>query len=513
MPASKKKRMAQAVLFAAVFATNVIVSLKMATPPSFPCNSVLAYPGTLPPLPGHYRNPVTMPAGQDVADPAVIRHGGRYYMTGTGPGHYTGAIRLWSSPDLVNWTDEGVVYAAPRNPGDWNMFMFWAAEIFVYSGYFYLSYSASPDTVMQHHRIGIARSASITGPYVDMKDEPLFDLHQETIDQHIFEHGGTPYMYYTNHDASARGIYVVQLAPDLNGTVGPHMRILEKTPDESLIEAPWLVVRDGLYHLLFSANGADTAEYRVGHAIASSPLGPFTRKGYVLTKNWWIPGPGHCSVVPSPDDTELFIVYHVKKSWDVSWDREVCIDRLVFTTRGDLHAFGPTRDPQPMPSGINDSQGVVPLTNPGFELAGLSGWDVELPWDGAVYAALIAGPVASWSVPINQCTCQGRQMLWFWSVISYSCTVRQVVTGLKGNTTYRLVAWGSCLGRFARVGVERGGITLASSAIDNTVIKRISLDFTLPSGESCITIKISSPAGTPGSWAWLDAVELYPVGS
>jgi len=511
MPASKKNRMVQVVLIFAVFATNVIITLKIPTPPSFPCNPGVAYPGTLPIGPGQYRNPVTMPAGQDLADPAVIRFGGRYYMTGTGPGHYTGVIRLWSSLDLVNWTEEGVVYAAPRNPGDWNMFMFWAAEIFAYNGYFYLSYSATPDEVMSHHRIGIARSASITGPYVDMKDEPLFNLNQETIDQHIFEHGGVPYMYYTNHDASARGIYVVQLAPDLNSTVGTHVRVLEKTPDESLIEAPWLVFHRGVYHLLFSANGANTAEYRVGHAIGSSPLGPFTRRGYVLTKNWWSPGPGHCSAVPSLDDKELFIVYHVKKGWEVSWDREVCIDRLFFTTNGDVYAFGPTRDPQPLPSGIGGSTGVVPLTNPGFEMVDLSGWDVELTWDGAIYATMIAGPVASWAVPIDQCVCQGQRMLWFWSLISYSCTVRQFVTGLEENTSFRLVAWGSSSNRFSRVSVESEGITLATDIINGNSIKRISLDFLLPAGEKAIMIKIDSPAGTANSWAWIDAVELYPV--
>ncbi|MBN2151233.1 MAG: family 43 glycosylhydrolase [Candidatus Lokiarchaeota archaeon] len=511
MPECKKKRAAQALLLVAVFAANSIFALKLPTPPSFPCNSGVAYPGTLPTGPGEYCNPVTMPAGQDLADPAVIRYGGRYYMTGTGPGHYTGAIRMWSSPDLVSWTDEGVVYAAPRNPGDWNMFMFWAAEIFVYNGNFYLSYSAAADEVMQHHRIGIAMSASITGPYVDMRDGPLFDLHQETIDQHLTEHSGTPYMYYTNHDASARGIYVVQLAADLNGTVGPHVRVLEKAGDETLIEAPWLVSRGGVYHLLFSANGADTAEYRVGHATSSSPLGPFTRRGCVLTKNWWIPGPGHCSAVPSPDGKELFIAYHAKKDWSKGWAREVCIDRLFFDEDGGLHAFGPTRDPQPLPSGSNGSAGVVPLVNPGFEMAGLPGWEAELSWDATIYAALVADPVASRPVPAGQCVFQGQRMLWFWSLASHSCSLRQDVIGMEGNASYRLVAWGSSSGRLARIGIETGATTLASDTIGGPAIERVSLDFLLPAGESGITIEVSSPAGAPGSWAWLDAFELYPV--
>jgi hypothetical protein len=142
------------------------------------------------------------------------------------------------------------VYSAPRSPDDWTMFVFWVAEIFVHGGYFCLSHSATPDEVISRHRIDITRSAI----------EPLFDLYQKTIDQHIFEHEGVPYMYCTNHNAAARGIYVVQLAPDLNGTIGPHTRIVQKLSDETLIESPWLVARGGIFYLLFSANGADTAD-------------------------------------------------------------------------------------------------------------------------------------------------------------------------------------------------------------------------------------------------------------
>ncbi|NMC05339.1 MAG: family 43 glycosylhydrolase, partial [Candidatus Lokiarchaeota archaeon] len=493
MVASKTQRLMQALLLVAVFVANWVITLKLPVSPGIECNTGTAFPCNTAPEAWQYRNPVTMPAGQNLADPAVIRHGGRYYMTGTGPGHYTGDIQLWSSIDLVNWASEGIIYHAPRNPGDWNMYMFWAAEIFVLGGYYYLSYSASPDQVMQHHRIGIARATSITGPYVDMKDEPLFDLHQETIDQHVFDHGGMPYMYYTNHDPAARGIYVVQLAPDLNGTTGPHVLVLEKTQDETLIEAPWLVKRDGVYYLLFSANGADTPEYRVSVATSNSPFGPFTRRGHVITKNWWIPGPGHCSAVPSPDGSELFIVYHAKTSWGTSWDREVCIDRLLFEEDETMHAFGPTRDPQPLPAGVNGSAGVVPIANAGFESTGLPGWILEEPWDASLYSFMVSSSTASRIAAGSGCACHGERMLWFWSTISFPGSIRQEIGGVAGNRSCQLVAWAGSHGRQVTITVSTGGQVLATGTTSGTIVTRISLEFTTPPGNVSLSITASSP--------------------
>ncbi|MFX0099031.1 MAG: glycoside hydrolase family 43 protein [Candidatus Hodarchaeota archaeon] len=508
----KRKNIIAFSLFAILLLVNTTFALKIPTPPSFPCNSDEPYPGAAVPLePGQYRNPVTMPIGQDIADPAVIRYNGLYYMTGTALGHYDGNIRLYSSTDLVNWVDLGIIYDAPNNDGDWNMCMFWASELFIHGGYFYLSYSASPDSVLSHHRIGIARATDIMGPYVDMKQEPMFDFGQENIDQHIFEHDGVVYMYYTNHHYPDNGIYVVPLAPDLNSTIGSHERLLKPQTGEMLIEAPWLISRDGTCYLIFSANGANTADYMVGYATASSPLGPFTRQGYLLTKNWWVPGPGHCSVVPSPDGEEQFMVYHAKKDWDVSWAREACIDRLFFNPDGTLQVFGPTRDPQPLPSGVSGSTGVVSVVNPGFEMSGLTGWNLDLPWDAALYSAIIENPVASRQGELSPCVFQGTRMLWFWSLISYTSSIQQDVGGLVGNTTYRLVLWGASSGRDLHVEVRTGNQALNQSIINGIGTERVSLDILLPASLDTITIKLSSDAGGANSWAWIDAVQLYNV--
>jgi hypothetical protein len=96
----------------------------------------------------------------------------------------------------------------------------------------------------------------------------------------------------------------------------------------------------------------------VGYATATNPLGPWTKYAGnpVLKKNMSIgvSGPGHNCVTSSPDDKELFIVYHTHTFPDKpSGNRNLCIDRMIFEN-GVIKVLGPTRSPQPLPSGAKD---------------------------------------------------------------------------------------------------------------------------------------------------------------
>ena len=66
-----------------------------------------------------------------------------------------------------------------------------------------------------------------------------------------------------------------------------------------------------------------------------------------------VSAPGHNSITRSPDDSEMFIVYHTHADPKPSEDRVVNIDRLYFEEAGNLKIKGPTRSPQPMPSGCH----------------------------------------------------------------------------------------------------------------------------------------------------------------
>ena len=96
-------------------------------------------------------------------------------------------------------------------------------------------------------------------------------------------------------------------------------------------------------------------------ATADAPLGPWTKDpdnplagtdravGYS--------GAGHNSITTSPDSTEHFMVYHTHADPEhpENQQRTVNIDRMRFED-GQLVLDGPTRSPQPLPSGAPMAQ-------------------------------------------------------------------------------------------------------------------------------------------------------------
>ena len=85
-----------------------------------------------------YTNPVI--AG-DFPDPSVIRVGEDYYATATSGG-WTPVFSILHSKDLVNWKAVGSVFATKPN---WAKGDFWAPEIAVDKGKFYIFYTARRD--------------------------------------------------------------------------------------------------------------------------------------------------------------------------------------------------------------------------------------------------------------------------------------------------------------------------------------------------------------------------------
>jgi GH43 family beta-xylosidase len=126
--------------------------------------------------------------------------------------------------------------------------------------------------------------------------------------------------------------------------------IYGRVVDWYTIEGPFVVKREGRYHLLYSAGAWQEPGYGVSYAVADHPLGPFTEpvSGPVVlqTVPGRVLGPGHNSVVEGPDGAD-WIVYH---SWDVRQTaRRMCIDRLVWGPDGPERS-GPSWEPRLSPA-------------------------------------------------------------------------------------------------------------------------------------------------------------------
>ncbi len=268
-----------------------------------------------------YRNPVI---DENLADPAVIRHDGTYYLYATGEVDGDNGYRVYTSADLVNWKRGPVVF----RPGQRHV---WAPDVWrdPASGRFYLYYTASMT-------VGVADGEGPLGPFTVRKK--LFD---NAIDAHLFR-----------NDDGQLYLYVVQL-PGFRITVQPMASPTEpvgepravlqpesawETQNGRVTEGPWMIKHDGRYYLLYSGSGADTPDYAVGYATSTSPLGPFTRAEHnpILHRADGLFGPGHgCAI--RDGGGQWWFVYHQKRTARREWDRFICIDPLRFDEQGRLH--------------------------------------------------------------------------------------------------------------------------------------------------------------------------------
>jgi hypothetical protein len=277
------------------------------------------------------------------ADPHITTFNGRYYLYPTTDGYasWSGTYyKAFSSTDLVNWTDHGVIL--DHGPDvSWADNSAWAPAVTSKNGRYYLYFSgglASGNTAKQ---LGVAVSDSPTGPFRDALGRPLIPSGQysgQAIDPMVFtDDDGQSYLYWGQ--GAAR---VVRLNGDMVSFDPAQVRVI--TPS-GYNEASFVFRRNGIYYFMWSENDTRSEDYRVAYATGSSPLGPWTGRGIVLQKRLdaGIRGPGHHSVVRAPGTDTWYIAYHrFAVPAGNGTNRETTIDRMEFNADGTIRPVTPT---------------------------------------------------------------------------------------------------------------------------------------------------------------------------
>jgi hypothetical protein len=278
------------------------------------------------------------------ADPHITTFGGRYYLYPTTDGYagWSGTYyKAFSSTDLVNWTDHGVIL--DHGPDvSWADNSAWAPAVAAGNGRYYLYFSgglASGNTTKQ---LGVAVSDSPTGPFRDALGRPLVRGDQfaggQAIDPMVFtDDDGQSYLYWGQGVARA-----VRLNADLVSFDPAQVRVI--TPS-GYNEAPFVFKRGGVYYLMWSENDTRSEDYRVAYATGSSPLGPWTKRGVVLQKRLelGVKGTGHHSVVRAPGTDTWYVAYHrFAVPAGNGTNRETTIDRMEFNADGTIRPVVPT---------------------------------------------------------------------------------------------------------------------------------------------------------------------------
>ncbi|MGW0333962.1 family 43 glycosylhydrolase [Streptomyces sp. NPDC003011] len=276
------------------------------------------------------------------ADPDVHHLNGEYWIYPTTDGFQGwGGTRFkaYSSKDLVHWKDHGVILDLGPDVA-WADKYAWAPAIAERDGKYYFYFCAE-------QQIGVAVADSPAGPFKDALGKPLVakggSLSGQMIDPAVFtDDDGQAYLYWGN----GRG-YVVPLNDDMVSFDAS--RVKDITPDD-FREGSFVIKRKGTYYFMWSEDDTRSENYHVAYATGPSPLGPWTKRGTILSKRpeYGILGTGHHSVVNAPGTDDWYVVYHrfalngPGRPGGDGMHRETTVDRLEFAADGTIKPVVPT---------------------------------------------------------------------------------------------------------------------------------------------------------------------------
>ncbi|TCO10681.1 glycoside hydrolase family 43 protein [Natronoflexus pectinivorans] len=175
---------------------------------------------------------------------------------------------LYTSTDMVNWTDHGVV--ASLDNFDWVPYDngAWAPHCIERNGKFYF-YCPIPNGI----GIGVLVADSPYGPFEDPLGKPLIQNSHHDIDPAVFiDDDGQAYLYWGNPK-----VYYVKLNEDMISYSGEIM--VEETTPANYQEGPWVWKRNEHYYMAYASTCCPEG---IGYAMSSSPTGPWEYKGMIM---------------------------------------------------------------------------------------------------------------------------------------------------------------------------------------------------------------------------------------
>ena len=257
----------------------------------------------------------------------------------------------YSSADMVNWTDHGVV--ASWKSFSWASTAAWAPQAIPRNGKFYIYVplsNTSGATV-----IGVGVSNSPIGPYTDAIGKPLVTAGcsggSGDIDPTVFiDDDGQAYLYFGR---SVPGY--VKLNSDMTSYSGgvqcPTVNTQTFGPAPSAggfpsqyEEGPWIMKHGTTYYLAYAANNIPED---ISYSKATAATGPFTYGGTIM-KAIGASFTNHTGIIDFNGHSYFF--YHdgaLQKGGSVpsngdGYHRSVCLEEFKYNSDGSFPTIAPT---------------------------------------------------------------------------------------------------------------------------------------------------------------------------
>jgi arabinoxylan arabinofuranohydrolase len=246
--------------------------------------------------------------------------------------------RLFTTTDMVNWTDHGVT--ASLKTFSWGRVDAWAGQVTYRNGrfYYYVPIRLEGDPF----GIGVGVSDRLEGPYTDAIGKPLV-TGSGYIDPTVFvDDDGQAYLYWGNPTLS-----MVKLNPDMISYSGDIVKVPMNatTVNNMYLEGPWFYKRNGLYYLLYSTQNNGTAgKEDIRYSTSPGPTGPWTYRGVIQPvqtggKSWT----NHSGTVDYKGKSYFF--YHTGDLPGGSdFTRSACVEEFKYNADGTIPTIPMTKE-------------------------------------------------------------------------------------------------------------------------------------------------------------------------
>ncbi|GAB3361464.1 glycoside hydrolase family 43 protein [Arachidicoccus ginsenosidivorans] len=244
---------------------------------------------------------------------------------------------LYTSTDMVNWTDRGTVASlkdfkwAGKNGA-------WAPQVIRRNGKFYMY------CPIHLGGIGVLISNSPYGPFIDAIGKPIINNSPDDIDPTVFiDEDGQAYLYWGNPDLN-----YVKLNPDMISYTGSVHKIQKRITDYQ--EGPWFYKRKGHYYLAFASSCCPEG---IGYAMSDKPTGPWVYKGAIMDHNPLSNG-NHPGIIDYKGKSYVFGFDYalLKQTTTQHFERRsVCLDEMHYNEDGTIQQLPFWSEAGPAPAG------------------------------------------------------------------------------------------------------------------------------------------------------------------
>ena len=245
--------------------------------------------------------------------------------------HYTMlSYHVFSSLDMVNWTDHGVALHLKDVP--WAISHMWAPDATFWKGNYYLVYCAI-EKGTGLFRTAMAISPRPEGPF---KNIGFVKGIEHGTDPAILIDDGVPYLF----TGSSQQCYACRLTDDLLSVADDSLIILTEQLDW-FFEGPWVHKFKGKYYLSYPGLFENKWPETMFYAIADKPLGPYKFMGEYIKHFDGRAGSNHGSITEYKG--QYYAFHHSQWISGKSEVRSIMCDPLNYNDDGTIIPINVTK--------------------------------------------------------------------------------------------------------------------------------------------------------------------------